>query len=129
MNCSLFPKSQKPPSDLAKTRFIIGNTFKRQLEEYKEAKRTISDEITLKKKLAEIFPFPENIPEIAALFSHLSTESRPRKFRSNGRNKLGFGNIEIDNPAAFENLDYYSDFVFRPPAKRGKKVVNRICYK
>lgn len=97
--------------------------MQRQREEYEKATKDIQNPIKLKKRKQEIFQYPEDIPDIAALFTHLNKEQMPRKFRKIAlTNPEGFGNTKIVKEAAFEKLERYSEFAFSEATKRGQKV-------
>lgn len=97
--------------------------MQRQKDEYETATKNIQNPIKLKKRKQEIFQYPEDIPEIAALFAHLNKDEMPRNFRKiASTNPEGFGNTRIVNEAAFEKLEPYSGFAFFEAIKRGQKV-------
>lgn len=77
----------------------------------------------MNERAKEIFLFPENIPEVEALFDHLSTDQLPRKFRETSSNRDGF--TKIVNAASFENLDKYCN-VAAWKRKKGHRVINLI---
>lgn len=123
---SLLPKGPEPSPDdhqLAKTRYILGRILQQQLNDYEKAEQSLNDPKQLKERKEQIFKYPEDIPEIAALFDHLNGEQMPRKFRKIlTKNPLGFENTKINDFNSFERLPSYRDVPLWGPKKKGHKV-------
>lgn len=130
---SLFPKGPEPSPDdhqLAKTRYILGRILQQQFNDYEKARKSLKDLKQLEERKEQIFKYPEDIPEIAALFDHLDAEQMPRKFRKIlTKNPLGFENAKIIDFTSFEQLPSYRDVVLWARMKKGQKVCNKVCNK
>lgn len=114
---------------LAKTRHTIGTILKQQNDEYEQAMKEFvengsddesSKELLQQKKL-KMFQFPEDIPEIAGLFSRISLSNEPRKFRKTSSNVQGFAK-NVNNVAEFEKLERYDGFTYVGGKKKTEKV-------